>query len=700
MNRPGNVSRLFVFILLLTTTSFANPPSPESIQQIISASKLEWEKFEDKSFMLRMQFDLSGRLLNDRDKTFFCELAANARNQLDQYVNQQQSMLEQIEKYEGADWEQKYGSTGLWRQLAAAVETTKLNQAQIDYLYSIICENLQPSDLVREKLFKRKLRSDLSLCEVLKVSIEQIKYFGPSEPNELNDVAQSLAKSECKDDPEMLLTLVILQHRYSPDELRNTLSHSPQTAILLGKLLLADFSSRFSQSPADVNLELVSSFDVELAAVAALQEGPKSYADLIATLAQNDRFQTPAVLYAAAILCQDARPQKTVELLIKASNSQLQQRNQLLAITPEQIAEQAFNVAYYAFTQDPNNCKPAIDAFDNYSRIASERINEQTQYLYGVLLCNCNRISEAAEVFRRLANQSQSIWRDAASLELLKIELNTTTAPTDLTRLHDFILTCTRPEEQETQIRRDAMNIYCQLLLHRDSSDAAAKILDILNAAEPTPGLRYDLFRAQSFWKLGRLEESARYMSKAVNENNNSLTPLAGQITYEILNKIEIWQQNALDFNQMLLDCNTLAEFAHKSIDNRQTALLLAESSILRGDLNLAQSLLNLLADENDIGWLRPQARLLMARGEFEQSAKLWARITELRRNDMTELNRKSYGWWQAKFYELDCLAKSPDADKQNIAHTIDVLFNSLSYIPPLWAQKLELLKKQLPNNP
>lgn len=693
MNRLSNNSRVFFFILLLAASCFANPPAPDSVRQIISASGLEWEKFEDESFMLRMQFDLSGRLLTDSDKSFFCGLASDARDQLDRYSNEQQLMLKQIEDYEGADWEQKYGSSGLWRRLAAAVEATRLNRAQADYLYSVICENSQPSDIVRQRLFKRKLRSDLGLCEVLKVAIEQMEYFGPSGPNEINDVAQSLAKSDCKDDQEMLLPLAILQHKYAPDELQNTLSQSPRTAVLLGKLLLAEFSTRFSQSPADVNFESTSPVDAELAAVAALQTDIKLYTDLITSLAENNRFQTPAVLYAAAMLYQDTMPKKAVELLIKAGDCQLQQRDDLLAVTPQQIAEKAFNLAYYTFTQDTNNCQPAVDAYENYSQIAPGEIDELTQYLYGTLLYNCNKISDAAEVFRKLENQSQSIWRDAATLELIKIELNKEAASPVLDRLHDFILACTRPEEREIRIRREAMNLYCQVLLARDSNEAAERVLDILDTAEPTPGLPYEFYRAQVLKQLGRLEESAYFLVQAVDFNETSAVPLAVSLLSEILDKVELWQQNARDFNEMLTNCADLAQFAHQSQNNRKTLHILAEFSVIRKK-DCSEPISS--PDENDVMSLRLMSRIAMAKGDFESAAHLWAKIAEIRRNDTSELNRKSWDWWRAKFYELDCFAKSPDADNQSIAHTIEVLQNTYTNIPLFWAQKFETLKVQL----
>jgi hypothetical protein len=106
-----------------------------------------------------------------------------------------------------------------------------------------------------------------------------------------------------------------------------------------------------------------------------------------------------------------------------------------------------------------------------------------------------------------------------------------------------------------------------------------------------------------------------------------------------------------------------------------------------------------LSADENDTTSLRVQARILMAQEKFDQSAKLWAKIAELRRNETPTQTQKSWHWWQAKFYELDCLAKSPQADKQNIAHAIDVLTGSYPQIPAPWAEKLDILKQHCAAN-
>ena len=74
------LSNFLIFIFVLSVFygeagAENNRPTPESIRQIISAANVEWNKFESESFDPRMQFEFSGRLLNEQDKVFFCGLA-------------------------------------------------------------------------------------------------------------------------------------------------------------------------------------------------------------------------------------------------------------------------------------------------------------------------------------------------------------------------------------------------------------------------------------------------------------------------------------------------------------------------------------------------------------------------------------------------------------------------------------------------
>jgi hypothetical protein len=681
--------RYFLPLVLLTISLPAiaaeSLPTAHDINEAAQKAKRVSDSFFSQTFTIRMQYEYSGRFLNPQDKDALCEAARQASADLEQITNTQAAMKQAIESYQKDDWETLFGQTGLWRKLAADLAHTQTSKLEIDYFLARI--NGKPASQAEQQLLKLRAKSNLSQYESLKASLEKIKYLGHSEPNELEDIARSLAKSDCKDNPEMLLSLAILQSKYAPAAIQTTLSRSPQTTNLLGKIILADLSS-------DANLNSLNPVTAELAAFSARTTNPSAYKELLLALANLDQFKSPMVLYVTGISFADSAPEKTIKLLIDASALQQKKKYWLIDIEADRTAEQAARLAYDSFTQKNIDCNLAIAAFDNYTKIAADKMTEEMQYLSGTLLLDCDKTQEASEIFTRLANNSKTIWQDKASLELLKIKISAGREET-LPQLRNFILNCSGQNEQKRLLRLEAMDIYCRTILGSDINDSAAQVLNLLNTAEQTPGLRYGLFKAQASYQLGRLEESAQYMSKTVIEDSNSPAALAAQIASEIINKIELWQKDANDFNELLQNCDTLAEFARKSANSRQTALLLAEVSTLEGKRFLTP----FSPDENDITWLRVQARLLMAQDKFEQSAKLWAKIAELRRNETPEQNQKSWGWWQAKFYELDCLAKSPSADKQNIAHAIDVLSGSYPQIPAHWAEKLDILKRHCAAN-
>ncbi|MGA2678133.1 MAG: hypothetical protein ABSF37_02395 [Sedimentisphaerales bacterium] len=686
MIRPISKRHLLPLVLLtisLPAIAADALPTAQDINDALQKAKQTYDSFFSQTFTIRMQYEYSGRFLNQQDKDMLCRAAKQASADLEQIANTQLAMKQAIESYQKDDWEALFGQTGLWRKLAADLTNTQTGKLEIDCYLARIAGSRE----TEQQFFKILAKSDLSRCAPLKASLEKIKYLGLSEPNELDDIADSLAKSDCKENPEMLLTLAILQNKYAPDTLQNILSHSSQTANFLGKIILADLSS-------GSDLNSLNPLTAELAAYAASTTNFPEHKDLLLAIAETDKLKTPGTICIAGGAIVKSDPGKAIELLMESSDSQLRQKEPLLDIDARATAEYAARLAYDNFTQKNIDCNLAIAAFDNYARIASDKMGEEMQYLYGEILFDCGKTQEASEIFTKLADGPKSIWHDKASLQLLKIKINADVEGA-LPQLRNFVLDCAGQDEQKRVLRLEAMDIYCRAILGSDINDSATQVLNLLDAAEQTPGLRYDLFKAQALRQLGRLEESARYMSKVIAEDSNSSAALAAQIASEIVDKIELWQKNANDFNELLRNCDTLAEFANKSNNNIQTNLLFAETSILQGKIFLTP----FSPDENDVTWLRVQARLLMAQEKSEQSAKLWAKIAELRQNETPTQTQKSWHWWQAKFYELDCLAKSPSADKQNIAHVIDVLCGSNPQIPAPWAEKLDILKQHCTAN-
>ena len=74
-------------------------------------------------------------------------------------------------------------------------------------------------------------------------------------------------------------------------------------------------------------------FEAELAAQAAWENETGDHKILLDYLSGNEKFQTPLILYVAAAAFAETSPAKAVELLVKASNLQQQQKNDKLNIT-------------------------------------------------------------------------------------------------------------------------------------------------------------------------------------------------------------------------------------------------------------------------------------------------------------------------------------------------------------------------------
>ena len=190
-------------------------------------------------------------------------------------------------------------------------------------------------------------------------------------------------------------------------------------------------------------------------------------------------------------------------------------------------------------------------------------------------------------------------------------------------------------------------------------------------------------------------------MVSAIMDDSGSLAPEVTQLLSEVTENIEQFETQAGDFNEMLDSCRKLAEFSNKSLGNRQTALLLTEFLVFAADneqsrLTEAERLLSTLTgeiDTADVDFLRCRARLLVEQRKFGEAARLWAELCRIRKSELPLTNQRSWKWWRAKYYELYCWLKLPQTKKADVAHSIEILENSFRNIPPLWAEKLNLLK-------
>lgn len=732
-----------VLFLPADTTSANALPTEEAINSLAENAKLTANTFMQQSFRLRMQYEYSGKFLTKDDKENLHKLAKSAGDKLQTIIKKQETLKQQIEDYQGDDWDQRYGSTGLWRKLSTDIYTTKLNKFKIDYYLALASERPQRDqilhlilseidalaqsnkqfgpNLIRGKTLALLAQTEPSykdaaarefeafaVCSDIyrpAAAIEKMKLLSRPDTNQLNILVKRLQSNWNDGYLELILSLMFLQRQYDPEGFEKTVQSWPQTKDFIGSLILSDLSHRIKQQQ---SLQQISIFEAESAAQAVWKDEAKNHKKLLSCLSNTEKFQTPLILYVTATTLAESSPAEAVNLLVKAGKLQ-QQKSNRLNIESYKIAEQAAQLAYNLFIQQKGNCQLVLEAFENYYTIAGEKIDEELEYLYAIILNNCSRNTKAKEVLEKIANRPTGNRRNRARLDLILQAMQNAQDSTRqqqselLEKLDDFILSCHGQDENNNKLRREAITIYCQSLLESKDKISAEKMLEILTKAETTRGINLDLFKAQALQRLARLDESAHHMLLAIQDDSGPLAGTVMELLAEVIYKIdefEIEPDNPYSLD-MMENCKKLAQFCYSSLNDQQSGLYLAEISILTADKNKeelleADKLLNNLAADDrgdNIDLLRCRARLFCKQDEFDKAARLWAKIARIQKNKLHEANQQSWKWWRAKFYELYCWSKCHQAKKEEILHTIEVLENTFTDIPPLWDEKLDSLK-------
>ncbi|UCE99503.1 MAG: hypothetical protein JSV82_00060 [Planctomycetota bacterium] len=728
-------------------------PTAQDVNHLAERARLTTDTFMQESFELRMKFEYYGKFLTEKDQNNLHQFAKKTGNDLQAIAEKQQELKKQIEDYQGSDWDDRFGSTGLWRKLSGNIYATELAKCEIDYYFGLTVD-WSPLNKTLEELRERIISLDtahsspnsqllkakiLALARIdsawnvlatdiinsliarpdvpetiyFRAAIEKLKLAHLKTPESLNSLVQKLAQSSCSDDFELVLSLALLQRRYDPGGFEKTINLFPQTKHFLGSLFLSDLSRRIEDGRlTEQTIQQVSVFEAELAAQAAWNKETKNYKTLLKKLAGQEKFQTPLILYVTAIALAESSPANAVELLIKASKLQNLQKSKKLDIKAYKIAEQSAQLAYNLLLQKENNCQLILEAFENYLLIAGKRIDEELEYLYSIILNDCGQTAKSKELLEKIANRPNGYRRNRTKLDLILQQIQQNKAVPDktslFTELSNLIAACSK---QEQQIKEEATAIYCQLLLESKDKESAQEILNILTDVntQANPGL--NIFKAKALQRLGRLDESADCLVETIELNACDYKDEPMALLSEIVDKIDSLEVQVNNFPKMMQDCKQLAQSCHDCLngqEQRQAGLFLAEVSVFAAakkqeKLSAVVQLLDTLAkdaSDNDIDLLRCRARLLTKQGKFDKAGRLWSQICEIRKNELTEANQRSAKWWRAKFYELYCFSKLPQTQKEEVLHTIEVLENSFTNIPLLWAEKLNLLKEvQLHNN-
>ena len=762
--RPRKTIKALLIAILLSflhTHSADAIPTAEDINSLSEKAHQTIGTFMQQSFRLRMAYEYSlstwrlstgDKFLSNRDRETLQALAKSAGDKLPAIVEEQENTKKQIEDYQGDDWDQRYGSTGLWRKLAADLHITNEYKCRIDYNLALTSPKPQrnvilqqiltqldssntvhisaESQLLRAKIYSLLSpaepdyttsaqkdfdllteRSDMKHSTAFKTAIERIKLFGPTDPDQIKTLAESIAKSNCKDDIELVLPLAFLQLKYEPQSLDKTLQTWPQIEDFLGSLILSDLSYRIEDRNQTIQyLEQINIVEAELAAQSAWKNKTKDYKNLLTCLSNMEKFHTPLILYVTAIALADSSPADTINLLIKASKLQSPiggQKSNRLNMEAHAIAGQAAQLAYSLYSNDTANCRLAAEAFENYYSMTDENFDEKLEYIYTVILRDCGKVEKSKFLLEKIANRPDGNYRNRAKLDLITTAITQHQSENPekfnliIQQLYNFI-TGLGLNNEDNRVRTEAITIYCRLLFQSAQNSSARKVLDVLTDYDIAVDPNLNIMKATAQRKLGKLDEAAESLCKVVNSSSDKYTETI-RLLSEFIDKLDYYQAKSDGFQKIVRDCYELACYCRdyaEPADNLKAAIILAEIStyVPEKEMSKSSAARELITgitkndNNNDIDLLRCRARLLTSQGNFAQAASLWAQLAKIQKNN-NEANQQSWKWWRAKFYELDCIAKMPRTDNRDLLHTIEVLENTYSAIPPFWAEKLSLLK-------
>ncbi len=126
------------FLALSAAVSSADVlPTAEDINSLSRRANLAAAAFTADSFELRMKYEYSGAFLKQEDRENLRKIAQKAGHDLGAVAEEQKQLKQQIEDYQGDDWDRRYGSTCLWRKLSADVYKTLLYKCQTDFYLAL-----------------------------------------------------------------------------------------------------------------------------------------------------------------------------------------------------------------------------------------------------------------------------------------------------------------------------------------------------------------------------------------------------------------------------------------------------------------------------------------------------------------------------------------------------------------------------------
>ena len=450
--RARSVAVAIILLAIALSNCFADARA--DIDSLANQARYAADTFMQKSVELRLGYEYRQGFASAAQAQTLHELAQKTAVELEDIIQDEEKIKKQIENYSGEDWDRRYGDSGVWRMVGADICNTKLLKCQMEYYWAIASQQHEQARILKSdldqlaalpetvnvilakadiyaalgktdpsskelagELYRKILMADKVPAEVyFPAAVAAQKLDPPLSPQVLDELAVRIARSDCRDNFELNMTLAFLQRRVgSTAILEKAVKRWPQTKNFVGNLILSDLVEKRGHST-------FSPVEVDCVITAALQNGPEKYADVLDAMSKSRDLQMAGVLYATAVSNIQKSPARAIDLFIKASVAHREPNDGYESSAT--MAKQGAILAINLFKTDPSRCELVKHAVQNYFTLAGSAVDEQVEYSYCKILSDCNDGAVAEKLLQKIAAKNNSKFSRRAKDDLSTLAVN------------------------------------------------------------------------------------------------------------------------------------------------------------------------------------------------------------------------------------------------------------------------------------
>jgi hypothetical protein len=623
-------------------------PSVADINSLADNVVKTYAEFTEVSTTERLHFELLGAGLDAADGARLLELSSQTGRRLAQLAASQENLRAGIEEYQGSDWEKRYGSTGTWRKLKADICRARMFECETKYWAAMATGGSRKETILKD------------------AAAEMAALGKEFESRELRLLQARVLCAAAKEGSVQLRDgMAILDELCAGSERDRTFFTAHLARWQVGTRDMAGLEQAWKElqvsKAADEELSIRMGFAGWLAGKQGwLQETIKKYP-------QSRAFIGKCVL---------AEAQK-----------------RLAKDGAEWIGAYAAALAAEAALQDVERYRGVIDALGKVTAYRGASVLQAMS----LAVADKEPMKAAAllvEASKQMDGQDAvQTAEQAARLGYGEFAKDKDQCKKAREAIANYMGIAA--ENSTAEMR------YCYYLVTNqcgDANDARRTLEKIAQGKsgeyQKKAGYELGMIRAGEFLKVGRVEEAAKDLAAGLEGRKGENADIAMDVVAAFLERQEEYEGKD-GYEGLLKNCDWLAKYCGQwmdGVDKNAAGMMVGEIAALmnaKGEtLDAAEKLAD--ADRSDEA-MRCRARVLMAKGQFEEAGVQWGNLCQRKIVESKE-DTRSWQWWRAKYYQILCWSKGKDATKEELARRIAVIRSSCGPVPELWDKKLKAM--------